>query len=74
MNNTYTYKDTITLLGIGSLIFIIGMLGSLFLSGPTIFFVGMSISFGNHVKDLNKKLIEIDKINKEINDGSGRKD
>ena len=70
MNNTFTYKDTVTILGIGALIFIIAMLGSLFLSGISIFFVGLSmVSFGNRVKDLNKKLIEIDRVNKEVNDG-----
>jgi len=70
LNNTFTYKDTVTILGIGALIFIIAMLGSLFLSGISIFFVGLSmVSFGNRVKDLNKKLIEIDRVNKEVNDG-----
>jgi hypothetical protein len=31
--------------------------------------IGVYVSFGNRVKDLNKKLIEIDKVNKEINNG-----
>ena len=74
MNNTFTHKDTITILGIGSLIFIIVMLGSLFVSSVTIFFIGMSLTFGGRIKNLNEKLIEIDRINKEINDGSRRKD
>lgn len=74
MNDTCTYKDTVAILGIGTLIFIIAMLGYLFLCGISIFFVGLTISFGNRVRDLNEKLIEIDRINKEINDESRRKD
>jgi len=49
------------------------LLGSLFLSGISIFFVGLSISFGNRVKNLNKILIEIDKTNKVINNGRRNK-
>jgi len=44
------------------------MLGSLFLSAASIFFI--ALTFGDHVKNLNKKLIEIDRINKEINNGT----
>ena len=32
------------------------------------------MTFGNRVKVLKNKLIEIDRINKEVNDGAGRKD
>ena len=74
MNNTFTYKDTVTILGIGTLIFIIGMLGSLFLSSLTIFFVGLSITFSNRVKNIEEKWKEIDKASKEINNESRRKD
>jgi hypothetical protein len=66
MNKTFTYKDTATILGIGTLIFIIGMLGSLFLSSLTIFFVGLSITFSNRVKNLEERLKEIDKASKEV--------
>jgi len=45
------------------------MLGSLFFCGISILFVGITISFGNRINKVSEQFIEIDKINKEINDG-----
>ena len=50
------------------------MLGSLFLCSISILFMGLSIPFGNRIKNPHEKFIEFDKINKEIDDGSRRKD
>ena len=72
MCKVFTYGATVIILSIGALIFVVGMLGSLFFSGVSILFVGLSISFGNRVKNLSEKYIEIDRKNKEVNDGSGR--
>jgi len=70
----HTYKDTTELLGLGLLIILISWAGSFFLSSISIFLIGLYVSFGNRAKELSKKLIEIDRINKKINDESRRKD
>jgi len=69
MNYTFTYKDTTTLLGIGLLIIIVAMFNTLFLNFIFISIWGVHVSFSNRIKELEKKYIEIDKINKEVNDG-----
>jgi len=69
MNYTFTYKDTAELLGIGLLIILISLAGSLFLSGISICLVGVYISFGNRMNKINDQFVEADRKNKEINDG-----
>jgi len=69
MCKVFTYSDSAILLGLGALILLISFAGSLFLNCISVVMIGVYVSFGNRVKDLNKKLIEIDKVNKEINNG-----
>ena len=69
MNNTFTYRDTAELLGIGLLIILISWSGSLFLSSISIFLVGLYVSFGNRMNKINDQFVEADRKNKEINDG-----
>jgi hypothetical protein len=69
MNNTFKYRDTVELLGLGLLIVLISWSGSLFLSGISIFLVGLYVSFGNRMNKINDQFVEADRKNKEINDG-----
>jgi len=69
MHKTFTYKDTVTLLSIASLIIIVIMFNTLFLNFIFISIWGVKVSFGNRMNKINEQFAEADRINKEINDG-----
>jgi len=68
LNKVFTYRDTVVLLGLGALIFLISFVGSLFFNFVSIFMIGLCVSFGNRVKRLSEQLEYIDRVNKEVND------
>ena len=68
MCRVFTLRDTFELLCLGALIVLISIAGSVFLNFISIFMVGLYVSFGNRVKNLSDKFVEIDKANKEVND------
>ena len=74
IDKVFTYKDTVELLGLGLLIILISLAGSVFLSGISIVMIGVYVSFSNRMNKINNQFVEADKKSKEINDGSRRKD
>ena len=73
MCKVFTYRDTAEILGLGALILLISIAGSLFLNLISIFMIGIYVSFGNRMNKINDKFVEIDRKNKEINNGNGNK-
>ena len=62
------------LLGLGLLIVLISLAGSLFLNCISVVMIGVYVSFGNRMNKINDQFVEADRKNKEINDESRRKD
>ena len=67
-NRVFTYRDTFDILFLGLLIIIVSFVGSFFFSGVAAFVGLCLVSFGDRVKNLSKKMVEIDRRNKEVND------
>jgi len=64
----------VELLGLGLLIVLISLAGSLFLNCISVVMIGVYVSFGNRMNKINDQFVEADRKNKEINDESRRKD
>lgn len=62
------------LLGLGLLIVLISLAGSLFLNCISVVMIGVYVSFGNRMNKINDQFAEADRKNKEINNEARRKD
>jgi len=74
MCKVFTYSDSAILLGLGALILLISIAGSLFLNCISVVMIGVYVSFGNRLNKINNQFAEADKKSKVINDESRRKD
>jgi len=59
----------VELLGLGLLIVLISLAGSLFLNCISVVMIGVYVSFGNRMNKINDQFAEADRKNKEINNG-----